>query len=154
MWHGSTCSTMASVCKVTAHLTVSVSVVHDKPDHLAVHVLCCPLEGSLCITLSSCTDRCRNIYCSAMYVYVCTHCSIVQAHNWVWRGYLQQWYEFTTTNGAAWALMYINITITAKGAEISELDSWEDVLSCEIQLHKSIKAKQLLLAIHFNARVN
>ena len=25
----------------------TVSVVHDKPDHLAVHVLCCPLEGSL-----------------------------------------------------------------------------------------------------------
>ena len=25
----------------------SVSVVHDKPDHLAVHALCYPLEGSV-----------------------------------------------------------------------------------------------------------
>ena len=28
-------------------LMVIVSIVHDKPDHLAVHALCCPLEGSL-----------------------------------------------------------------------------------------------------------
>ena len=54
---------------------------------------------------------------------------------------MQQWYEFTTTKGAAWVLMYINITIIAKGAEISGLDSWEDVLSCETWLRISIKAK-------------
>ena len=51
---------------------------------------------------------------------------------------MQQWYEFTTTKGAAWDSMYINITITAKGAEISGLDSWEDVLSCKTELRKSI----------------
>ena len=67
---------------------------------------------------------------------------------------MQQWYEFTTTKGAAWALMYINITITAKGAEISGLDSWEDVLSCEIQLCKSINARQFFLTIYFNASIN
>ena len=67
---------------------------------------------------------------------------------------MQQWYEFTTTKGAAWASMYINITITAKGAEFFRLDSWEDVLSCEIKLQNSIKARQFILAIHFNARVN
>ena len=27
--------------------SVSVNIVHDKPDHLDVHALCCPLEGSL-----------------------------------------------------------------------------------------------------------
>ena len=67
-----------------------------------------------------------------MFVYVCTHCSVVQGHNWLWRVCMQQWSEFTTSKGAAWLSMYINITITAKGAELSELDSWEGVLSCEI----------------------
>ena len=28
-------------------ISVDVSIVHDKPDHLAVHALCCLLEGSL-----------------------------------------------------------------------------------------------------------
>ena len=51
---------------------------------------------------------------------------------------MQQWYEFTTTKGAALLSMYINITTTAKGAELSELDSWEDVLSCKIELQMSI----------------
>ena len=51
---------------------------------------------------------------------------------------MQQWYEFTTTKGAAWLSMYINISITAKGAELSKLDSWEDVLSCRFELRKSI----------------
>ena len=32
---------------------------------------------------------------------------------------MQQWYEFTTTGGAAQGLIYIDITIIAKGAEIS-----------------------------------
>ena len=67
---------------------------------------------------------------------------------------MQQWYEFTTTGGTAWALMYINIPVIAKGAEISGLDSLEDVLSIEIELRQSIKASQLTLAIHFNARTN
>ena len=31
-----------------------VSLVHDKPDHLAVHALCCPLEGSLWTELHVC----------------------------------------------------------------------------------------------------
>ena len=68
-----------------------------------------------------------------MFVYVCTHCSVVQGHNCLWRDFIQQWYEFTTTGGAAWALIYINIPITVKGAEISGLDSWEDVLSVEME---------------------
>ena len=70
-----------------------------------------------------------------MYVYVCIHCSVVQGHNWLWRGCMQQWYEFTTTKGAAWDSMYINIPITARRAEISGLDSWEVVLSVEIKLN-------------------
>ena len=107
--------------------------MHDKPDHLAVHALCCLLEGSLRCILSSYTAGCRNICCSAMSVYVCTHRSVVQGHNWLWRGCMQQWYEFTTTKGAAWASMYVNIAITAKGAEVSGLDSWKDVLSCDIK---------------------
>ena len=61
---------------------------------------------------------------------------------------MQQWYEFTTTKGAALPSMYLNITITAKGAELSELDSWEDVLSCKIELQKSIKARQFNLAFY------
>ena len=61
---------------------------------------------------------------------------------------MQQWYKFTITKRAAWVSMYINISITAKGAEISGLDSWEDVLSIEIKLRKSIKVKQFILAIH------
>ena len=28
-------------------LLLTASIVHDKPDHLAVHSLCCPLEGGL-----------------------------------------------------------------------------------------------------------
>ena len=67
---------------------------------------------------------------------------------------MQQWYEFTTTKGATWASMYINIAITAKGAEISGLDSQEDVLSCEIKLQKSIKARQFTLVFHFKAKTN
>ena len=31
---------------------------------------------------------------------------------------MQQWYEFTTTKGAAGISLYINIPITAKGAEL------------------------------------
>ena len=108
---------------------------------------------SSCI-LSSCTAGCRYICCSALFVHVCTHCSVVQGHSWLWRVCMLLWYEFTTTKGTAWVSMYINTTITAKGGEISGLDSWEDVLSCEIQLCKSIKARQFFLAIHFNARVH
>ena len=69
---------------------------------------------------------------------------------------MQQWYEFTTTKGAAGVSMCKGITITAKGAEISGLDSWEDVLSCEIQLRKLIQARQLTLAFYsiFKARTN
>ena len=52
---------------------------------------------------------------------------------------MQQWYEFTTTKGAALLSMYINITTTAKGAALSELDSWEDVLSCKTELQKSTR---------------
>ena len=67
---------------------------------------------------------------------------------------MQQWYEFTTTKGTAWVSMYINTTITAKGGEISGLDSWEDVLSVEIKLDKSIKARQFTLAVNLKARAN
>ena len=59
---------------------------------------------------------------------------------------MQQWYEFTTTKGAAWVSMYLNITITAKGTELSELDSWEDMLSCKIELQKSIRQGKFNLA--------
>ena len=31
---------------------------------------------------------------------------------------MQQWYEFTTTKGAAGLSMYISITATVKGAEL------------------------------------
>ena len=67
---------------------------------------------------------------------------------------MQQWYEFTPTKGATWASMYINISITAKGAKISGLDSWEDVLSFGIELCKSIKTRQFILAIQFNAKTD
>ena len=40
---------------------------------------------------------------------------------------MQQWYEFTTTKDAAGLSMYINITTTAKGAELCRIDSWEGV---------------------------
>ena len=102
---------------------------------------------SSCI-LSSCTARCRSICCSAMFVYVCTYFSVVQGHNWLWRVCMQQWYEFTTTKGTAWVLMYINITITAKGAELSGTDSWEGVSSCKIGLWKSIKARLFNLTFY------
>ena len=59
---------------------------------------------------------------------------------------MQQWYEFTTTKGAAGLSMYINITITAKGAELSKLDSWEDMLSCKTELQKSIRHGKFNLA--------
>ena len=59
---------------------------------------------------------------------------------------MQQWYEFTTTKGAALLSMYINITTTAKGAELSELDSWEDVLSSRTELCKSIRQGKFNLA--------
>ena len=59
---------------------------------------------------------------------------------------MQQWYEFTTTKSAALLLMYINTITIDKGAELSELDSWEDVLSCKTELQMSIRARQFNLA--------
>ena len=61
---------------------------------------------------------------------------------------MQQWYEFTTTKGTALLSMYINITTTAKGAELSELDSWEDVLSCKTGVTEVSKARQFNLAFY------
>ena len=65
---------------------------------------------------------------------------------------MQQWYECTTTKGAAGLSMYINITTTAKGAELCKLDSWEGVLSCRTELLKSIKARQFHFKHSTNAR--
>ena len=67
---------------------------------------------------------------------------------------MQQWYEFITNKGAAGLSMYINITITAKGAELCRLDSWEDVLSCKTELRKSIKARQFHFKHSLNAKNN
>ena len=75
--------------------------------------------------------------CSVMFVYVHTHCSVVLGHNWFWKVCMQQWYKFITTKGGVLLSMNINITTTAKGAELSDIDIWEDVLSCKTELQKS-----------------
>ena len=86
---------------IVAHGTLCVSIVHDKPDHLAVHALCCPLEGSLDVYRVHVLLGVGIYYavrCLCMHVHTA---SVVQGHNWLWEDYMQQWYEFTTAGGAA-----------------------------------------------------
>ena len=64
-------------------------------------------------------------------VYVRT-VSAVQGHDWIWVNFMQRWYEFTATGDAAWARIYKNTSMTAKGAESLDKGSWEIVLSAKI----------------------
>ena len=68
------------------------------------------------------------VRCLCMYVHTA---SVVKGHDWIWGDCVQQWYEFTTTEGAAWGSMYINISITVKGAECLDYNSWEVLLSVD-----------------------